>query len=210
MSATSSGVTRRVVDAPTRMFHWLLALCFVGAYLTSESERLQVAHAAFGYTMLALLVFRLLYGWLGPRPVRWTSLATRLRSGWVWCRSLRSLKDVFGVNFRAGQNFALVLATSALMVLPVPLLLSGHVLYVGTADWLEEVHEFMANSMLMLVFVHLGLLLVLSVLRGNNLALPMWRGRVPGAGPDLVASSRVWLALALLLCSGAFGVWAVA
>ena len=146
MSATSLGTTRRVVDAPTRMFHWLLALCFVGAYLTSESERLQVVHAAFGYSMLALLVFRLLYGWLGPRPVRWTSLATRLRSGWAWCRSLRSPKNVFGMNSRAGQNFALVLATSGLLVLPMPLLLSGHVLYTGSADWLEEVHELAANA----------------------------------------------------------------
>ena len=209
MSATSLGTTRRVVDAPTRMFHWLLALCFVGAYLTSESERLQVVHAAFGYSMLALLVFRLLYGWLGPRPVRWTSLATKLRSGWAWCRSLRSPKNVFGMNSRAGQNFVLVLATSGLLVLPMPLLLSGHVLYTGSADWLEEVHELAANAMLMLVLVHLSLLLLTSVLRGTNLALPMWRGCVPGPGPDLVASPRVWLALALLLCSGAFGVWAV-
>ena len=76
--------TRRVTDAPTRLFHWLFALCFVGAYLTSESERVQQFHAAFGYTIVALLVFRLLYGWLGPRPVRWSSLLTKLRSGWTW------------------------------------------------------------------------------------------------------------------------------
>ena len=30
---------RRVVDAPVRVMHWLLALSFLGAYLTTDSER---------------------------------------------------------------------------------------------------------------------------------------------------------------------------
>ncbi len=200
--------TRRVVDAPTRLFHWLFALCFAGAYLTSESERVQQLHAAFGYTIVALLVFRLLYGWLGPRPVRWSSLLTKLRSGWTWWRSLRGLDDVFGVQARAGQNFALVLATSGLLMLAVPLLLSGHVLYVDSSDWLEEVHEFAANTMLLLVFAHLAWLLALSVLRGTNLARPMWLGHVPGTGPDLVAQPRYWMAVVLFASTVAFGIWA--
>lgn len=205
----SDRLGRRMTDAPTRVFHGLLALCFVGAYLSSESERLQQIHAFLGYTMVALLVFRVVYGWLGPRPVRWSSLVSKLRNGWTWCRSVRSPMHFWGADARLGQNFALVLATTGLMVLPLPLLLSGHVLYVGTADWLEEVHEFMANAMLMLVFIHLGLLCVLSVLRGKNLALPMWRGRVPEAGPDLVSSPRLGLALVVLVISLVFGLWAV-
>lgn len=207
--ALPSKATRRVVDAPTRMFHWLFAVCFTGAWLTSESERLQMVHVALGYAMLALLAFRLLYGWWGPRPVQWSSLVTKLRSGWTWCRSWRGITDVEGVNFTAGQNFLLVLATTGLMVLPLPLLLSGHVLYVGSTDWLEEAHEVMADAMLLLVFAHLGLLLVISVLRASNLALPMWCGRVMGRGPDLITHPRVWLAVVLLMCSVAFAGWAV-
>lgn len=208
-AATPMPPTRRVADAPTRMLHWLFALCFVGAYLTSESERLQIVHAGFGYTMVALLVFRLIYGWLGPRPVQWLSLITKLQSGWAWCQSLSRAQDVFAVNFRAGQNFAMALVTSCLLLLALPLILSGHVLYVGTADWLEEVHELTGNLMLLLVLAHLGLLLAISVMRETNLALPMWRGRVPGAGPDLIAKPRIWLALILMLASSAFGLWSV-
>ena len=203
--------TRRVSDAPTRMFHWLLALCFAGAYLTSESERVQRLHAAFGYTMLVLLLFRLAYGWLGPRPVRWTSWLTKLRSGWAWCRSLwhaHHLPHLAGADVRAGQNLALVLVTSALTVLPVPLIWSGHLLYTGAAEWLEEMHEAMANAMLLGVVAHLLMLTLFSAMRGTNLALPMLRGRVPGVGPDLVARPRVWLALALLLLSCTLGGWA--
>ena len=200
--------SRRVTDAPTRMFHWLFALCFTGAYFSSESERMQVLHAAFGYTMVGLLAFRLLYGWLGPLPVRWSSIIKKLMSGWAWYRSFQ-LTKLFGSNLRGAQNFALVLATSSLLVLSVPLILSGHVLYVGSSDWLEAAHELLANFMLLCVLAHLALLLLISILRGTNLAMPMWRGRVPGTGPDLVFSPRLGLALGLLIVSSAFGLWAV-
>lgn len=44
--------TNRILvwDAPTRVFHWLLVLCFAGAWLSSESDRWQQWHIAFGYT----------------------------------------------------------------------------------------------------------------------------------------------------------------
>ena len=203
---TCPSPTRRVTDAPTRMFHGLFALCFTGAYFTSESERVKVAHATFGYTMAALLLFRLLYGWLGPRSVRWSSIITKLKSGWVWCRNFQ-LQDLSAAYLRSAQNFALVVATSGSLILAVPLILSGHVLYVGTSDWLESAHEMVANIMLLLVLAHLGLLVLIGVLRDTNLAMSMWRGRVPGAGPDLVAAQRVWLAWVLLMISSAFGLW---
>lgn len=203
-----SAKTRRVADAPTRMFHWLFALCFVAAHLTSESEHVRVVHAALGYAMVVLLVFRLLYGWLGPRPVRWSSLGSKLQNGWTLCRSLWRSDGPLGARLRGAQNLAMVLTTVLLMALSGVLLWSGHVLYASDSEWLEEVHEFLANGLLLLVFAHLGLLLWLSVLRGSNLALPMWRGRVPGPGPDLVARPRVGLALTLLMLSLAFGVWA--
>ena len=37
-ASTTTTPRRRVIDAPTRMFHWLFALTFIGAYVTAESE----------------------------------------------------------------------------------------------------------------------------------------------------------------------------
>ena len=53
-------MTQRILvwDVPTRVFHWLLALSFAVAYLTSESERYRDIHVVLGYTMLGLLGFR--------------------------------------------------------------------------------------------------------------------------------------------------------
>ena len=70
---------RLVVDAPMRMFHWLFALSFLGAYLSADSERWRLLHLTLGYTLAGLLVVRLLYGVLGPRPVRLAGLRGRAR-----------------------------------------------------------------------------------------------------------------------------------
>ena len=40
---------RLVTDAPMRMFHWLFALSFVGAYFTAESEHWRLLHVTLGY-----------------------------------------------------------------------------------------------------------------------------------------------------------------
>ena len=57
-----------VWDLPTRLFHlWLLAASFAGAFLTAESERYRDVHVLLGYTVLALLAFRLLWAFVGSR-----------------------------------------------------------------------------------------------------------------------------------------------
>ena len=63
----------KVWDLPTRIFHWALAASFAGAYVLSESERLRNVHVALGYTVLGLLAFRLVWGFIGPRYARFSS-----------------------------------------------------------------------------------------------------------------------------------------
>ena len=47
-----------VWDLPTRAFHWLLAVSFLGAFVTAESERYRDIHVVLGYTVLGLVAFR--------------------------------------------------------------------------------------------------------------------------------------------------------
>ncbi len=199
---------RRTVDAPTRMFHWLFALCFAGAYLTGDGERWRLVHVILGYTMAGLLVFRLLYGLFGPATVRLQVLWRKLAVVPGWLRGLAQ-GHLFSVAYwRQGQGVAMGATITAILLLAVPLLLSGHATYdEWGGEWLEEVHEFLANVSLLLVLAHLGLLLGLSLLRRRNLAWPMLTGRVEGRGPDLVKKNRGWLAALLLLAVLAFGWW---
>jgi Ni,Fe-hydrogenase I cytochrome b subunit len=58
-----------VWDLPVRVLHWLIVLCFAGAYLTAESESSRLVHVTLGYTMAGLVVFRLVWGAVG-HPIR--------------------------------------------------------------------------------------------------------------------------------------------
>ena len=214
-SATASpkaGPGRRTVDAPTRMFHWLFALSFLGAYLTAESEHWRALHVTLGYSLAGLLVFRLVYGLVGPRQAGLGALWRKLAAAPAWLRSLpaalQTPRGLAAVNWRQGQNLLMAAAVVGLLLLAAPLTLSGWATYQELGgDWLEEVHEFMGNAFLAVVLVHLGLILGLSLLRRQNQARPMLTGRQAGTGPDLVQHNRAWLAALLLAAVLGFVAW---
>ena len=211
--ARPSGAGRRIVDAPTRLFHWLFALSFLGAYLTADGERWRMLHVTLGYTMAGLLVFRVLYGLVGPRQAGLGLLWRKLTGAPAWLKSLpAALANGPAVNWRQGQNLLMALAVAALLALVLPLTVSGIATFhewggAFGGDWLEEIHEFFGEALLAVVLAHLALIAALSVLRRKNQALPMLSGRIPGPGPNLVQKNRIWLAAVLLLAVLAFGAW---
>lgn len=203
---------RRVTDAPTRMFHWLFALSFLGAYLTAEGEHFRLLHVTLGYTLAGLLVFRVLYGIFGPRQAGLGLLWRKLTGLPAWLRSVRTAPTLAAVNWRQAQNLLMALAVFALLALVVPLTLSGYGTYndwgdVLGGDWIEDVHAFFGDAFLAVVLAHLALIAGLSLLRRKNQAAPMLTGRVEGPGPDLVQKNRAWLAGLLLVAVLAYGAW---
>ncbi|WP_291215575.1 cytochrome b/b6 domain-containing protein [Hydrogenophaga sp.] len=199
--------TRLVIDAPTRMFHWLFALSFVGAYITADGERWRLLHVTLGYTLAGLLAFRVLYGLFGPRQAGLGQLWRKLTGAPAWLRSLTAAPGWAAINWRQGQNLLMALAVFALLVMVVPLTLSGYGTWNDWGDWLEDVHEFFGEAFLAVVLGHIALIAGLSLLRRKNQAMPMITGRVEGPGPSLVKHNRVWLAVVLLAAVLAFGAW---
>ncbi len=194
---TMGGGSRRAVDAPTRTFHLLFALSFAGAYLTGESESWKLLHITLGYTLVGLLGFRSVWGLLGPRSVRWSAWAGRLR-GWPQAKAdLRSGNLVSP----AVQGVTMVTTLVGMLAATVLALASGWITDAElTGDWISEVHEAAGSALLALVMLHVGLVAGWSLLRQRNLATPMWTGRIPGQGPDLVAHDRRWLAIVMVAC----------
>lgn len=72
----------RIWDLPTRLFHWLLAACVIGAIVSAKvGGNAMVWHFRLGYAILALLAFRVLWGLVGghwSRFVRFTYSPTTL------------------------------------------------------------------------------------------------------------------------------------
>jgi len=212
---TSAGLasrTRRVVDAPTRLFHWLFALSFTGAYLTGESEHWRALHVTLGWTMAGLLGFRLVYGLVGPRQARLGALWRKLTGVSAWLRATLQGSAPTAAHWRQGQNLLMAVFIATLLLAVGPLVLSGWATY---DEWggerlnhlLEEVHEAAGQLFLLLVLGHLALVAGLSLLRRRNLALPMLTGRTEGSGPDLARRNHTGLAALLLAATLGFVAW---
>lgn len=207
---TSAPTTRRVVDATTRMLHWLMALCFTGAYLSAESERWRLVHVTLGYTLAGIVLARLLWGLVGPRPVRLSGLWSRVRGLPAWVGSVVAVRSLVALQAlgRPGRNLLMGLAMLLMLALVLPLSLSGYAVWdEWGGEWLEEVHEWVGNAMLLVVLVHVGLIGLWSVMQRKNQALPMLTGRMPGCGPDIAKKNHGLLALLILASVLAFWGW---
>ena len=194
-----------VWDAPVRVFHWLFALSFAGAYITSEGEHWRLVHVTLGYTMAALLVFRLVWGFVGTQHARFRNFVRGPRE---IVRYLRSMVQGRPAH-HAGHNPAGAAAIVALLTLAAATTLSGWATYDELGgEWLSAVHSVLGNVMLAVVFVHIAGVAVGSWLHRENLALAMVTGRKAGAPRESARSA--WRALAAVLLVAVIGFWAFA
>lgn len=203
--AAASGAPQRLIpvwDAPVRVFHWLFAVSFAGAYLTSESERWQLVHITLGYTMGALVLFRIVWGLVGTRHARFASFVCGPAAAWRYLRSLPGATP----EHHTGHNPAGGLAIVLLLALAALAAGSGWAAYNELGgDWVGELHESMANLMLGLVGLHLAGVVVGSVVHRENLVRAMLTGRKAGAAGEAI--SRPWRPVAAAVLAAVLGFW---
>jgi cytochrome b len=191
-----------VWDLPVRLFHWLMVLSFAGAYLTAESERWRLVHVTLGYTMIGLVVFRLIWGMAGTRHARFSSFV----------RGYRAVTRYLGSMLRGqpehhvGHNPAGALAIVALLLTAAAVTASGWATYnEAGGEWLEELHEGAANTMLAIVGLHIAGVLAGSLMHRENLVRSMLSGRKAGRPEDGISSSR--RAVAMLMLAAVLVFW---
>jgi cytochrome b len=179
-----------------------MALSFAGAYITSESETWRLLHVTLGYTMGGLIAFRLVWGLVGTRYARFASFVRGPQAVMRYGRSLLGNQP----EHHLGHNPAGALAIVLLLALGLGIVASGWAVYNDVAgEWLAEVHETVANAMLVVVGVHLAGVISASWLHRENLVRAMVTGRKTGAAPDGIRSTWRTVAVALLL--SVLGFW---
>jgi cytochrome b len=174
----------KVWDLPLRIFHWLLVAAFFVAYLTEED--LLTIHVWAGYLVLSLLIFRLLWGFVGNDYARFSNFLCRPVKAISYVKDAIALKAERYVGHNpAGAAMILLLIASLFMTV-----ISGVVVYAADQNmgplagivgsnyeklW-EEVHEVAANFTLFLVILHVVGIVFESVVHRENLAKSMWNG----------------------------------
>lgn len=187
-----------VWDPWIRLFHWTLVIAFVLAYFTQEGPFedlldgawLQLIHVWSGYVIVALLMFRLIWGFAGSRYARFSDFVHHPREIFTYTKEVLTLRAPRHLGHNpAGGAMIVVLLLSLTITVVAGLMLYGADkgmgplagLLMNSSDGLidgtKEVHEFFANFTLILVVGHLVGVIWESLLHRENLAHAMITGR---------------------------------
>ncbi|QWD64501.1 cytochrome b/b6 domain-containing protein [Polynucleobacter sp. MWH-UH2A] len=173
----------RVWDLPIRLFHWLLVACIIGSLVSIHLfDGAVELHAYFGYCILTLLVFRLIWGFVGSRHARFASFIPNRQSilNYLQGKSPRFL----------GHNPIGALSVFALLFVLCVQVLTGLFVddeiafqgplakYVPNAvvSFLSEIHEGNQVVIYVLITIHVLAIWYYKRFKGENLIKPMITG----------------------------------
>lgn len=205
----------RVWDLPTRLFHWTLALCVVGLFVTGKIGGEAMAwHGRLGYAVATLLLFRLTWGLVGGHWSRFTSFAYSPRVILEYLRGRFSAGPVVG-HSPAGS--ASVYALLALLFVQV----ATGLFSADMEDFAGPLNVFISNAMarvvtsyhkhigapilIALVGLHIAAVTYYHLLHGQNLIGPMLHGHkvlpAPARASDDDWRSRVRAIVVLIIAA---------
>lgn len=171
MNATAE----KLWDPLIRLFHWSLVFIFIANYFVNEEG--DDWHQWLGYTAVAWLVVRFFWGFFGRGAARWvdffptpTRLATHIRA------LLRGEP-----YHRMGHSPLGGLVMILMMLLILSLGVTGYMMqeidYFWGEDWVEDLHGWIANSLLALIILHILAAVFESYRLKENLPLSMVTGK---------------------------------
>jgi cytochrome b len=173
----------RVWDLPIRLFHWLLVACILGSLVSIHLfESAVQVHAYFGYCILTLLVFRLIWGFVGSRHARFASFIPNRKAilDYLQGKSPRFL----GHNpIGALSVFALLFVLSVQVV--TGLFVDDEITFQGpfakyvpnaVVSFLSEIHEGNQVVIYTLITIHILAIGYYRKFKGENLIKPMITG----------------------------------
>ena len=225
---TSSSATTRQIhvwDFPLRLFHWTFALSIAGAILSAElADEFGDAmdwHKRFGFAVLALLIFRVTWGFVGGTHARFANFVRGPASIMHYLKNApRQVALSAGHNPLGALSVLALLATTIFQAIS-GLFISDEIMTEGplykyisnsVAHGLAEVHEGNGIIIITLILLHLAAILFYRVIKRENLITPMITGRktVEEHHPAQDAQGGSIL-LALIVIAGSAGlVWYIA
>ena len=198
-------------DLPTRVFHWLLAVCVLGAWLTAESERSRMLHLALGYSAGVLVAWRVIWGFVGSRYARFSNFvrspaaALAYLHGYLPAARAAGQAQIHYVGHNPAGGWA-VLAFLAVVALAVS---TGWLSYQDDSMELwGELHELAGNGIIVLVGVHVAAVVATGVLHRDNLVRTMVNGYKRARYGEGIAGAFTLLGLLLAAAVLAFA-WQV-
>ncbi len=189
MNATEGNAESRaqitVWDLPIRLFHWALVLLLPAMWWTAEQGAFDW-HIALGIVTLALLIFRLVWGFGGSETARFGNFMRGPRAVAGYLQGVGKGDPVIGHNPLGGWS---VIAMLLLLLCQIALgLVAGdpdddavgplnHLVSFSMSDTATELHEILFNVIIAFVALHVAAVVFHLVAKGDNLVRAMVTGR---------------------------------
>lgn len=217
-TATRAAAARSVPvwDLPTRAFHWSLVVLVAVAIVSAKLGRLPV-HMLAGEAILALLLFRLVWGLVGSQTARFSDFVRGPRAVLAYAAGFfRPGKGVPVLGHNPLGGLMVIALLAALMMQAVSgLFTSDDILVDGplvahassaTVKALSTLHRLVADAILVLAGVHVLAVLAYLLVKKENLIRPMITGRKPVPdGVPVAEPKRMPTAVALAVLAAAAG-----
>lgn len=209
---------RLVWDIPTRLFHWLLVASLIGSYLTAKPGELTMQwHFYIGYFTIGLLIFRILWGFVGPRHARFVNFVPmpgRL-FGYSVTLMRRDSQPYVGHNPLGGLAVIVMLVMVSLQAVS-GLFISDDIVWSGpwnpavsgeTAGKLAGIHHQNFDLLLWVVGLHVLTIIFYAAWKRQNLLTPMFSGhkdaRTVPPGEEIAHSQLVKALVIAVISAGA-------
>jgi cytochrome b len=175
-----------VWDAPTRLFHWLVVVLIAACYVTFRLNWMDW-HIWAGEAVLALLLFRLLWGLFGSDTARFSRF---LASPAAACRHLAHLhrrEPDTGVGHNPAGGWMVIVMIAILLGQTLTGLYENNdiadegpfteLVPARVADLISDLHKILWNVLLAAIALHLVAIVTYAVVKRQNLLHPMVTGR---------------------------------
>lgn len=215
----AAGSKVRLWDLPVRVTHWSFVVLIPSLWWTAENHEMSW-HIRLGVMLLALLAFRILWGFFGSSTARFSGFVRGPRAVMDYFASMKgnaSHAPVAGHNPAGGWS---VLALLGLMALQVTLgLFAGdpddgttgplnHLVSFSTYDFATEAHEVVFNLIVAVVVLHLAAIVFYTLVKHDRLVPPMITGkRTFPAGTSGMQAVPTWRVLACAIAALALTWW---
>jgi cytochrome b len=201
----------RVWDLPTRLFHWLVVLLLLAAYITWRLNWMDW-HVWIGEAVLTLVLFRILWGCFGSDTARFARFVASPRAAVQHlAHSLRREPDR-QVGHNAAGSWMVLLLLALLLSEPLTGLFVnneianegplGELVPASVDNAVTALHAYLWDALLAAAALHIVAIALYALARGHNLVTPMFSGRksLPAdvASPRMAGAAR---AAVLLGCS---------
>ncbi|CAD6528175.1 hypothetical protein LMG27952_02156 [Paraburkholderia hiiakae] len=201
-----------VWDLPTRLFHWLTVVLVAAAYVTQRMNWMQM-HVRLGETLLALVLFRILWGCFGSETARFSRFVASPRKAIEHLRHVLRREPDVQVGHNAAGGWMVLLLLALLLVETLTGLYDNNdiadegplseIVPAKIANAIAGLHAWGWDVLAAAVVLHVCAIAVYALVKGHNLIGPMLSGRkrLP-ASVRAPARASLWLAALLMGLSG--------